>query len=101
MAFNQAQCMDALTAATRAGADHAGFIYSFLEAYGFADATIKQVRNGDSRNVASRKDEGHVALKNQLYYMSVRRGESVHEAIEALRDDEDVVRRHKTRFQSA
>ena len=98
MAFNQARCMETLASATGDNADHAGFIYSFLEAYGFADATIKRLQSGDSRNVASRKNEGHVALKNQLYYMPVRRGESVHEAIEALRDDEDVVR-HKTRFQ--
>lgn len=97
MAFDQTYCMTTLTAATAAGADSGEFIYAFLDAYGFPKATITQVRNNGQRNVASRKEDGHVALKNWLYFMPVRDGESIHEALQALADD-DEPRRHKCRF---
>lgn len=97
MAFDQTYCMDALTAATQPDAEPSEFIYSFLDAFGFPKATITQVRNGGQRNVASRKDDGHVALKNWLYFMPVRKGESVHEALQVLAD-EDEPARHKCRF---
>ncbi|CAM3467758.1 DNA methyltransferase [Halomonas lysinitropha] len=97
MAFDQTYCMDTLTAATRPDADSGEFIYAFLDAYGFPRATITQVRNGGQRNVASRKEEGHVALKNWLYFMPVRQGESVHEALQVLADEEEPPR-HKCRF---
>ena len=97
MAFDQSYCMDTLTAATRPDADSGEFIYAFLDAYGFPKATITQVRNGGQRNVASRKEEGHVALKNWLYFMPVRQGESIHEALQVLAD-EDEPPRHKCRF---
>ncbi|MBV0932034.1 DNA methyltransferase [Marinobacterium weihaiense] len=97
MAFDQTYCMNTLQAATAAGADPGEFIYAFLDAYGFPRATITQVRNNGQRNVASRKEDGHVALKNWLYFMPVREGESVHEALQALADD-DEPRRHKSRF---
>lgn len=97
MAFDQTYCMDILTAATRSDADHSEFIYAFLDAYAFPKSTITQVRNGGQRNVSSRKDEGHVALKNWLYFMPVRQGESVHEALQVL-VDEDEPPRHKCRF---
>lgn len=97
MAFDQTYCMDTLTAATRPKADSGEFIYAFLDAYDFPKATLTQIRNGGQRNVASRKDEGHVALKNWLYYMPVRQGESIHEALPVLAD-EDEPARHKCRF---
>ncbi|MGP9579331.1 type IIL restriction-modification enzyme MmeI [Halomonas sp. AOP42-E1-40] len=97
MAFDQNYCMDTLTAATRPEAYSGEFIYSFLDAYAFPKATITQVRNGGQRNVASRKEEGHVALKNWLYFMPVRQGESIHEALQVLAD-EDEPARHKCRF---
>ncbi|MGQ4879206.1 DNA methyltransferase [Billgrantia sp. LNSP4103-1] len=97
MAFDQTYCMDTLTAATRPDTDSGEFIYAFLDAYGFPKATITQVRNGGQRNVASRKDKGHVALKNWLYFMPVRQGESIHEALQVLAD-EDEPARHKCRF---
>lgn len=97
MAFDQTYCMDTLTAATQPDADQYEFIYAFLDAYGFPKATITQVRNGGQRNVASRMGEGHVALKNWLYFMPVRQGESVHEALQVLAD-EDEPARHKCRF---
>ncbi|RKR07627.1 N-6 DNA methylase [Kushneria sinocarnis] len=98
MAFNQVHCMEALAAATASGASHEDFIYSFLDAYGFPKATITQLRTGSSRNVATRQAEGHVGLKNWLYFMPPNVGESVHEALQRLADD-DLVARHKTRFQ--
>ncbi len=97
MAFDQTYCMDALNAATRSDAEPSEFIYAFLDAYGFPKATITQVRNGGQRNVTSRKDDGHVALKNWLYFMPVRQGESIHEALQVLAD-EDEPARHKCRF---
>lgn len=97
MAFDQTYCMDTLTAATRPDADSGEFIYAFLDAYGFPKATITQVRNGGQRNVSSRKDEGHIALKNWLYFMPVRQGESIHESLQVLAD-EDEPARHKCRF---
>ncbi|XKH61342.1 N-6 DNA methylase [Halomonas sediminis] len=97
MAFDQTYCMKTLTAATRADTDHSEFIYAFLDAYAFPKATITQIRNGSQRNVASRKDDGHVALKNWLYFMPVRQGESTHEALQVLADEDDPAR-HKCRF---
>nr|WP_289072756.1 type IIL restriction-modification enzyme MmeI [uncultured Halomonas sp.] len=97
MAFDQTYCMDTLTTATQPDADKSEFIYAFLDAYGFPKATITQVRNGGQRNVASRMGEGHVALKNWLYFMPVRQGESVHEALQVLAD-EDEPARNKCRF---
>ncbi|UYV17625.1 N-6 DNA methylase [Halomonas qaidamensis] len=97
MAFDQTYCMDTLKAATKPDADKSEFIYAFLDAYGFPKATITQVRNGGQRNVASRMGEGHVALKNWLYFMPVQQGESVHEALQVLAD-EDEPARHKCRF---
>ncbi|MGM0915329.1 MAG: type IIL restriction-modification enzyme MmeI, partial [Pseudomonadota bacterium] len=97
MAFDQTYCMDTLTAATRPDADSGEFIYAFLDAYAFPKATITKVRNGGQRNVSSRKEEGHVALKNWLYFMPVRQGESIHEALQVLAD-EDEPARHKCRF---
>uniref|UniRef100_UPI0030EC5FBD hypothetical protein n=1 Tax=uncultured Cobetia sp. TaxID=410706 RepID=UPI0030EC5FBD len=82
MAFDQTYCMDTLAAATRPDADAGEFIFAFLDAYAFPKATITQVRNAGQRNVSSRKDEGHVALKNWLYFMPVRLGESIHEALQ-------------------
>lgn len=97
MAFDQTYCMDTLAAATRPEADSSEFIYAFLDAYAFPKATITQVRNSGQRNVASRKEEGHVALKNWLYFMPLRQGESIHEALQVLAD-EDEPSRHKCRF---
>jgi len=97
MAFDQTYCMTALQAATAAEAAPSEFIYAFLDAYGFPKATITQVRNNGQRNVATRKEDGHVALKNWLYFMPVRKGESIHEALQVLADD-DEPHRHKCRF---
>jgi hypothetical protein len=97
MAFDQTYCMDILTAATQPSAESKDFIYAFLDAYGFPKATVTQVRNDGQRNVANRKDEGHVALKHWLYFMPIRAGESVHEALQVLAD-EDEPGRHKCRF---
>lgn len=97
MAFDQTYCMDTLTAATQSAAEPSEFIYAFLDAYAFPKATITQIRNGGQRDVASRKKEGHVALKYWLYFMPVRKGESVHEALSVLADEEEPAR-HKCRF---
>lgn len=97
MAFDQTYCMETLTAATQPDAAPSEFIFSFLDAYDFPRATVTQVRNGGQRNIASRKEEGHVGLKNWLYYMPVRAGENIHEALQMLADDEEPAR-HKCRF---
>ncbi|ABA56541.1 conserved hypothetical protein (plasmid) [Nitrosococcus oceani ATCC 19707] len=97
MAFDQTYCMDTLIAATRPDADLGEFIFAFLDAYNFPKATVTQIRKGGQRNVASRKNEGHVAMKNWLYFMPVRAGESIHEALQVLADEEEPPR-HKCRF---
>jgi hypothetical protein len=90
--------MDTLTEAIRPGAEPGEFIYAFLSAYDFPSATITQVRNNTgTRNVASRRDDGHVALRTKLYFMPVSAGESVHEALQRLADEEEPAR-HRCRF---
>ena len=49
--INQAEIIDSLE--TLGGsADRSKFIFGFMAAYGVAKATITQLRNGNSRNVA-------------------------------------------------
>jgi len=96
MAFNPARCVDTLRRAV-SGSDHGEFIYRFLQAYEFPRATITQACTGDPSNLATRKIEGYVALKNWLCFMPLRRGENIHKALRTLADGEFLAR-HKTRL---
>lgn len=65
MAVNQTKIFDQLEE-TVLSLNPNEFIYQFLTAFNFPKATITQVRQGSSRNVA--KAEGHIALKNKIYF---------------------------------
>ena len=74
MAVNQARIIEALEKAYQRERPNA-FIYAFLEAYGFPDATITRLKSGsDSRNIGSGEDIG---LKKKLYFRSVDSGRDV------------------------
>lgn len=94
MAVNQAkifQQLEQLT--TELNPDE--FIYSFLTSFDFPKATITQLRQGGSRNVA--KEAGHIALKNKLYYQTASKEEDLGAVLEQrLRDP--AIAKHKIRF---
>lgn len=94
MAVNQAKIFEQLEQLTRE-LDRDEFIYGFMAAFDFPKATITQVRQGSSRNVA--KETGHVGLKNKLYFQSVNDKEELDEAFE-LRIVDPVIAKNKIRF---
>ncbi|WP_312582138.1 type IIL restriction-modification enzyme MmeI [Atlantibacter hermannii] len=94
MAVNQAKIFEQLEQLTRE-LDRDEFIYGFMAAFDFPKATITQVRQGSSRNVA--KETGHVGLKNKLYFQSVNDKEDLDEAFE-LRIVDSVIAKNKIRF---
>ncbi|MBG5965303.1 class I SAM-dependent DNA methyltransferase [Proteus mirabilis] len=65
MAINQAKIFEQLEYLTKE-LDPDEFIYGFMAAFNFPKATITQVRQGSSRNIA--KEAGHIGLKNKLYF---------------------------------
>ncbi|HHR6079347.1 TPA: DNA methyltransferase [Providencia alcalifaciens] len=67
MAVNQAKIFEQLEHLTKE-LDPDEFIYGFMTAFSFPKATITQVRQGSSRNIA--KEAGHVGLKNKLYFQA-------------------------------
>lgn len=72
------------------------FVFSFLDAYGFAKSTITRLRNGDdSRNVAV--DSGDVGLRKQLYFSVLEPGSDVATLADTLKTS-DVVTRNDIRF---
>ncbi len=66
-AINQAEIIEALQTLGNAQ-DNSEFIFGFMSAYGYPKATITQLRNGHSRNVANDKAVGEIALKKGLYF---------------------------------
>ena len=74
MAVNQARIFEQLEQIVEAS-DPSEFIYGFLTAFKFPKATITQIRQGGNRNVA--KIEGHVGLKNKLYYLPVNEDQDI------------------------
>ena len=65
-AIIQAEIIEALQTLGNAQ-DNSEFIFGFMSAYGYPKATITQLRNGHSRNVANDKAVGEIALKKGLY----------------------------------
>ncbi len=94
MAVNQAKIFEQLEQLTRE-LDRDEFIYGFMAAFDLPKATITQVRQGSSRNVA--KETGHVGLKNKLYFQSVNDKEDLDEAFK-LRIVDSVIAKNKIRF---
>lgn len=79
MAVNQAKIFEQLEHLTKK-LDPDEFIYGFMSAFNFPKATITQVRQGSSRNIA--KEAGHVGLKNKLYFQSA----TVNDELDSLLD---------------
>lgn len=94
MAVNQAKIFEQLEQLTRE-LDRDEFIYGFMAAFDFPKATITQVRQGSSRNVA--KEVGHVGLKNKLYFQRVDNKEDLDDAFER-RIADPVIAKNKIRF---
>lgn len=81
MAVNQAQIFEQLEQLVETP-DPSEFIYGFLTAFNFPKATITQIRQGGNRNVA--KLEGHVGLKNKLYYFPVSEDKDIDVALDEV-----------------
>ncbi|CAH6816505.1 putative DNA methyltransferase YeeA [Vibrio chagasii] len=94
MAVNQAKIFEQLEQLVEAPVP-SEFIYGFLTAFNFPKATITQIRQSGNRNVA--KVEGHVGLKNKLYYIPVNEGQDIDVALdEAIADP--MIAKNKIRY---
>ncbi|EIU6754493.1 class I SAM-dependent DNA methyltransferase [Vibrio parahaemolyticus] len=79
MAVNQAKILEQLEQLVTSTARNE-FIYGFLTAFQFPKATITQIRQGGTRNIA--KIPGHVGLKNKLYYFPIEAGQDIDSAFD-------------------
>jgi hypothetical protein len=94
MAVNQAKIFEHLEQ-IGASPDQNEFIYGFLTAFEFPKATLSLIRQGGARNVA--KEQGHVGLKNKLYYQPVADSDDIESAFEQ-RIADTAVAKNKIRF---
>lgn len=94
MAVNQAKIFEQLEKLVEAP-DPSEFIYGFLTAFNFPKATLTQIRQGGSRNVA--KIKGHVGLKNKLYYFPAEGDQDVDSALDDVIAD-PMIAQNKIRY---
>ncbi|MEZ8327288.1 DNA methyltransferase [Vibrio splendidus] len=94
MAVNQAKIFEQLEQLVEAS-DSTEFIYGFLTAFKFPKATITQIRQGGNRNIANL--EGHVGLKNKLYYFPVSEGQDIDVALDEVISD-PMIAKNKIRY---
>jgi hypothetical protein len=94
MAVNQAKILEQLEQLVIAK-DSSEFIYGFLTAFQFPKATITQLRQGGNRNVA--KLDGHIGLKNKLYYFPVSEGQDIDVALDDVIAD-PMIAKNKIRY---
>ncbi|OCH36821.1 DNA methyltransferase [Vibrio cyclitrophicus] len=94
MAVNQAKIFEQLEQLVEAS-DSTEFIYGFLTAFKFPKATITQIRQGGNRNIANL--EGHVGLKNKLYYFPVSEGQDIDVALDEVVSD-PMIAKNKIRY---
>ncbi|TWD39589.1 type II restriction/modification system DNA methylase subunit YeeA [Vibrio crassostreae] len=94
MAVNQAKIFEQLEQLVESS-DPSEFIYGFLTAFKFPKATITQIRQGGNRNVA--KLEGHVGLKNKLYYFPVNKDQDIDVALDEVIAD-PMIAKNKIRY---
>ncbi|EAP93901.1 hypothetical protein V12B01_09796 [Vibrio splendidus 12B01] len=94
MAVNQAKIFEQLEQLVESP-DPSEFIYGFLTAFNFPKATITQIRQSGNRNVA--KVEGHVGLKNKLYYFPVNEGQDIDVALDEVIAD-PMISKNKIRY---
>lgn len=94
MAVNQAKIFDHLEQLVTS-VDSSEFIYEFLTAFQFPKATITQVRQGGTRNIA--KSLGHIGLKNKIYFFPTEKGEDIDAALDEYIAD-PFMTKNKIRF---
>ena len=95
MAVNQTAIFDALESQVTSS-DQTDFIYSFLKAYDTPKSTITLLKKGDStRNVA--QTVGHIALKNELYFCPVSKGDDLAAALSDCLQ-QPLITKNKIRF---
>ncbi|WP_279151325.1 DNA methyltransferase [Photobacterium iliopiscarium] len=95
MAVNQTAIFDALESQVTSS-DQTDFIYSFLKAYDTPKSTITLLKKGDStRNVA--QTVGHIALKNELYFCPVSKGDDLAAALSDCLQ-QPLIAKNKIRF---
>lgn len=95
MAVNQTAIFDALESQVTSS-DQTDFIYSFLKAYDTPKSTITLLKKGDStRNVA--QTVGHIALKNELYFCPVPKGDDLAAALSDCLQ-QPLITKNKIRF---
>ena len=94
MAVNQAKIFEQLEQIIEVS-DPDEFIYGFLTAFQFPKTTITQIRQGGNRNVA--KLEGHVGLKNKLYYFPVNKAQDIDAALNEVIAD-PMIAKNKIRY---
>jgi len=84
MALNQALILNALESLINP-LDKREFVFGFLDAYGSPKSTIKQLRNGDSKNIAALPSSGEVAFKKGIHFKPVDLGHNIHAAANELK----------------
>ncbi len=84
MALNQALIFTALEGLIDPLDKHE-FIFGFLEAYGSPKSTIKQLRNGGSKNIAALPMFGEIAFKKGFYFKPVEVGHNIHAIADELK----------------
>lgn len=95
MAVNQTAIFDALESQVTS-LDQTNFIYSFLKAYDTPKSTITLLQKGGStRNVAQKV--GHIALKNELYFCPVSKGDDLAAALSDCLQ-QPLIAKNKIRF---
>lgn len=94
MTVNQAKIFEQLEQLVEAS-EPSEFIYGFLTAFKFPKATITQLRQGGNRNVA--KIEGHIGLKNKLYYFPANESKDIDVALDDVISD-PMIARNKIRY---
>ena len=94
MAVNQAKILEQLEQLVIAK-DSSEFIYGFLTAFKFPKATITQLRQGGNRNVA--KLDGHIGLKNKLYYFPASESKDIDAALDDVIAD-PMIAKNKIRY---
>ena len=94
MAVNQGRIIEQLESlVTEANRDD--FIFGFMQAFGFATATITQVKQGGNRNVAT--IPGHIGIKLKLYFQPCENSSDLETDFD-VRISDPLIAKHKIRF---
>ncbi|MBE8597410.1 class I SAM-dependent DNA methyltransferase [Xenorhabdus sp. BG5] len=94
MAVNQTKIFDTLEEIVFS-LNQEEFIYDFFSAYNLPKATITQLRQGGSRNIA--KESGHIGLKNKIYFEPTHSDDDLDEKL-SLRLTDPLITKNKIRF---